>query len=408
MRLLRVIASMDPVTGGPCQGIRNLIPELEKIGVSNEVVSFDEPASNFLRHDPFPIHALGRSRGRWCYHPRLIAWLVENLPRFDAVIVHGLWLFSSHAVRSAARRLRNGAVPPVCVMPHGMLDPYFQRDRSRRTKALRNWIYWKVIESKVVNDADALLFTSEQELQLARESFRPYRPKREINVGYGVAEPPSATPAMREAFLSKSIGLGDRPYFLFLSRIHEKKGVDLLIRAYADVYQSEPASPTSPVLVIAGPLNSDFARAMQNLAAELCPRDAVFWPGMLSGDAKWGAFHGCEAFALPSHQENFGIAVAEALACGKPVLISNQVNIWREIEAAGGGVVAADSDEGVRENFQRWRKLSDSEKEEMGRQARVCHEKHFAVRRAAERLALTLQSLQSTAAASTPAPLPIK
>src|ERR1043165_8259806 len=106
MRLLRVIASMDPVTGGPCQGIRNLIPELAKIGVSNEVVSFDEPSSNFLRHDPFPIHALGRSKTPWCHHPRLIPWLIEYLPRFDAVIVHGLWFFTSHAVHKAVHNLR--------------------------------------------------------------------------------------------------------------------------------------------------------------------------------------------------------------------------------------------------------------------------------------------------------------
>src|SRR5262245_34570913 len=107
MRLLRVIASMDPVTGGPCQGIRNLIPELEKLGVANVVVSFDEPSSNFLRYDHFPVHALGRSKTPWCYHPRLIPWLMENLRRFDGVIVHGLWLFTSHAVRKAAHSLRN-------------------------------------------------------------------------------------------------------------------------------------------------------------------------------------------------------------------------------------------------------------------------------------------------------------
>jgi glycosyltransferase involved in cell wall biosynthesis len=316
-----------------------------------------------------------------------------NLPRFDAVIVHGLWLFPSHAVRKAARSLR-GPVPRICLMPHGMLDPYFQRERSRRAKALRNWIYWKLIESKAVNEADALLFTSEQELRLAREPFRPYRPQREINVGYGIAEPSPATSAMREAFLAKCIDLGDRPYFLFLSRIHEKKGIDLLIRAYASVWSSKSGSLTPPALVIAGPLDSDFARAMQTLAAELCPRDTVFWPGMLSGDSKWGAFHGCDAFVLPSHQENFGIAVAEALACGKPVLISNQVNIWREIEDAGGGLVAQDSEEGIREMFQRWRKLSAVEKETMGKQARLCHESHFAVKPAAERLVSTLSALR--------------
>jgi len=389
MRLLRVIASMDPASGGPCQGIRNLVPELERLGVANEVVCLDDPASDFLVHDRFPIHALGPSKSRWCYHARLIPWLIENLPRFDAVIVHGLWLFPSHAVRKAARGLR-GPVPRICVMPHGMLDPYFQRERSRRAKALRNWIYWKLIESKVVNEADALLFTCEQELRLAREPFRPYRPQREINVGYGIAEPPPATSALPEAFLAKCIGLGDRPYFLFLGRIHEKKGVDLLIRAFA----SEPASPTLPALVIAGPVDSDFARAMQTLAGELCPRDTVFWSGMLTGDAKWGAFHGCDAFVLPSHQENFGIAVAEALACVKPVLISNQVNIWREIEGAGGGLVADDSEEGIRTLFQRWGKLSAVEKETMGKQARLCHETHFAVKPAAERLVSTLSALR--------------
>ena len=389
MRLLRVIASMDPASGGPCQGIRNLAPELEKLGVSNEVVCLDDPASGFFAQDRFPIHALGRSTGRWCYHARLIPWLSKNLPRFDSVIVHGLWLFPSHAVRKATRHLRD-PIPRICVMPHGMLDPYFQRERSRRSKALRNWIYWKLIESKVVNEADALLFTCEQELRLAREPFRPYRPKREINVGYGIAEPPAATPALREAFLAKCTGLGDRPYFLFLSRIHEKKGVDLLIRAYG----SEPAGPTPPALVIAGPLDSDFARAMQKLADELCPRGTVFWPGMLSGDAKWGAFYGCDAFVLPSHQENFGIAVAEALACGKPVLISNQVNIWREIEEAGAGLVAADSEEGVRTMLQRWRNLSAAEREMMEKQARACHESHFAIRPAAARLASTLNALR--------------
>jgi hypothetical protein len=80
---------------------------------------------------------------------------------------------------------------------------------------------------------------------------------------------------------------------------------------------------------------------------------------MLSGAAKWGALYGCEAFVLPSHQENFGIAVVEALACGKPVLISDQVNIWREIVEDGAGLVEGDAEEGVekllRKFFDGWR-----------------------------------------------------
>jgi len=109
----------------------------------------------------------------------------------------------------------------------------------------------------------------------------------------------------------------------------------------------------------------------------------------LSGDAKWGAFYGCEAFILPSHQENFGIAVVEALACGKPVLISNQVNIWREIESAGGGIVAEDSLAGTRELLKRWKDVSGNA---LGFKARQAFEKNFSIDRAAQRMMSVISS----------------
>ena len=83
-------------------------------------------------------------------------------------------------------------------MPHGMLDPWFQRDKSRRVKAVRNWFYWWLVERGVVNAADALLFTCQQELELARTTFGGYRPKREMDVGYGIAEPPAKATLMLE------------------------------------------------------------------------------------------------------------------------------------------------------------------------------------------------------------------
>jgi glycosyltransferase involved in cell wall biosynthesis len=107
--------------------------------------------------------------------------------------------------------------------------------------------------------------------------------------------------------------------------------------------------------------------------------DAVQFVGMITGDTKWGAFYGCEAFVLPSHQENFGIAVAEALACGKPVLISNKINIWREIEAAGGGMVADDTLEATTRLLDKWCSLSKEVKLQYTKQAYECYQKHFAV-----------------------------
>jgi glycosyltransferase involved in cell wall biosynthesis len=112
---------------------------------------------------------------------------------------------------------------------------------------------------------------------------------------------------------------------LYLGRIHPKKGVDDLLKAFR---RTRKEMPNVPDLVIAGPgLESKFGKAMWKLAGN----DPVYFPGMLEGPAKWGAFQGCEAFVLPSHQENFGIAVVEAMACKRAVLITNKVNIHREV-----------------------------------------------------------------------------
>ncbi|MEI8285518.1 MAG: glycosyltransferase, partial [bacterium] len=143
--------------------------------------------------------------------------------------------------------------------------------------------------------------------------------------------------------------LAQRPYLLFLGRIHPKKGVDILIQAYL---QDKSSGETQLDLVIAGPgWDSAYGREMKRLI-ETSPRSTrgsrrIHAVDMLAGFSKWGALYDCEAFILPSHQENFGIAVVEALACNKPVLISNKVNIWREIAEDHACLVENDSLEGA-------------------------------------------------------------
>ena len=388
MKILRVIASMDPTHGGPAQGIRNSIPEMLKLGVSNEVVTLDDPAAVFLSIDSFPIHALGPASGPWNYSAKLIPWLLKNLNTYDVIIIHGLWLYHGFAVKKALqlfkrKEIANSMTPNLFVMPHGMLDPYFQSASGRKIKAIRNWIYWKLIESKIVNTATGVLFTCEEELFLARKPFRPYHPKREINVGYGIIEPPSSTPRMKQAFLEKCSIPAKRPYFLFLSRIHKKKGADILIRAYVKLIKSNLSDFENllPALVIAGPgLETDYGKSLRRIIAENPEVESlVFFPGMLEGEAKWGAFYNCEAFTLPSHQENFGIAVVEALACKKTVLISNKVNIWRELKASGGGIVADDNEKGAWELLKSWQEMTIKEKRDMANNARACYEKNFAI-----------------------------
>ena len=139
-----------------------------------------------------------------------------------------------------------------------------------------------------------------------------------------------------------------------------------------------------PALVIAGPLESEYARQMQRLAKDLRLAD-VYFPGMLTGDAKWGAFYDCQAFVLPSHQENFGIAVVEALACGKPVLISDQVNICDEIRCDQAGFVEPDTDEGTLSLLKRWIHGDQDARKTMPNASRSCYENHFLPQQAAHR-----------------------
>ncbi|WP_240485915.1 glycosyltransferase [Anditalea andensis] len=382
---------MDPIKGGPCQGIRNAIPELKKIGVSNEVLCLDDPKSYFLKNDKFTIHAFKPVWSPWSYNPYLIPWLMQHLYLYDVVIIHGLWQFHSYAVHKAIIQLKKtGAdnIPKIYIMPHGMLDPYSLKSNGKVIKALRKWVYWNIIEAFSVNDADGVLFTCQEELMLARITYKSYHPKIEINVGYGIEEPPSEHYALTDAFFTKCPGLKGEPYLLFLSRIHEKKGVDILIKAY----QQLALNRKLPKLVLAGPgINTHYGHKIRELIKSN-PRTAsdIYIPGMLVDEEKWGAFYGCEAFILPSHQENFGIAVVEALACGKPVLISDQVNIWREIKHFGGGIVAPDSLTGVISLLNTWTGLGEAEKSKMKKKARMSYLKRFSISKYAVNLKQTL------------------
>ncbi len=383
---------MDPKSGGPCQGIRNTIAAMKPLNIANEVVCLDAPTAEYLGKDEFEIHALGPANNPWQYSKELIPWLLDNAKRFDAIIAHGLWLFPSYAVMKAVRvlRLKEGThVIPWYVMPHGMLDPYFQKAKERRVKAIRNRLYWSLLEEKVVRSADAVLFTCQEELNLARTTFKKYQPKAEWNVGYGIQSPPVFEPDMSTAFsLSSGLGSNER-YFLFLSRIHPKKGVDLLLAAYAEILAKEEREGRGmPKLVIAGPgISTDFGKHL----AEMVDQNAslkghVVFPGMLSGNSKWGAFYHAEAFILPSHQENFGIAVAEALACKTPVLISNQINIWREIEKDNGGLVEEDSLQGTIKLLERWTAMSKDEQAQMRLSAETTYFNNFTISSNIEKL----------------------
>lgn len=406
MRILHVVPALKLASGGVTQAVVTMCGSLRKLGWTSEVATVQAPGApdNYVSPE-IPIYDLGPARTKWRWAPRLETWLNVNAQYYDVIILHGLWLYPSYAVLNAIGRVvRNErSAPRFYLFTHGMLDPWFQLHSSRRLKALRNKILWHFIENKIVNRVDGVLFTCEEEKMSARGTFPNYKPVAELVVGLGVECPPAFTSEMRVAFEGCA---GDLPpsssYLLFLGRIDPKKGVDLLINSLDSICRkSENVKMEIPHIVIAGPGgDTEYGRFILELAASVSAatkRDLApnlhlhfHFTGMLVGDSKWGALYGCEAFVLASHQENFGISVVEALACSKPVLISNKVNIWTEILQSGACFADDDTVEGASVTLESWLRLGTEQRSEMSAAALKCYQNHYSCESAAKKLADSL------------------
>jgi glycosyltransferase involved in cell wall biosynthesis len=366
LKILRVIRSVDPAGGGPIEGIRQITPHLEALGATTTLASLDSVAAPWLERLPATAIGLGPVSGGYGYRRGLPQRLRALALEHDVVIIHGLWQYHALATWRALR----GSGIPYFVYPHGMLDPWFKY--TYPLKHLKKWTYWPWADYRVLRDARAVLFTSEQERLLARQSFWLYQ-AQELVVGYGTSAPPGDAEWQHQLFMERFPQLAGKRLLLFLSRIHPKKGPDLLIEAFAAM----AASDARLHLMIAGPDQLGWQVALQQRAAALGIADRLSWPGMLSGDLKWGAFRSAELFCLPSHQENFGIVVAEALACGLPVAIAKSVNIASEVSAAGAGLVHSDTVAGTKLALMQWLALESADRALMGKRAAALFRERF-------------------------------
>jgi glycosyltransferase involved in cell wall biosynthesis len=368
MRILHIIDTLDPAAGGPSESIRRIVASYPAMGHAGEVVSLDDPAAPFLRELPFPVTALGPHGPTYGANRRLIPWLRANRGRFDGAVSHGLWTFNGYATwRAFAGKL------PYAVFPHGMLDPYFKR--AFPLKHAKKWLYWLAAQYWILRAAHRVLFTSKAEAVLARQSFWLHRWTPQV-VPYGASGPQGDPAAYRSAFFAHCPSVGGKPYLLFLGRIHPKKGCDLLVDAFARIAPQAPELQ----LVFAGPNATGWQTELQQRANAAGIGNRLHWPGMIRDDLKWGAFYGCDAFILPSHQENFGIAVAEALACGKPVLLADKVNIAADVADAGAAFMEPDTAAGTLRLLESWLATTPAQREQMSARALACFHTHYDMR----------------------------
>lgn len=319
--------------------------------------------------------------------PRVLAtsWplaraLDADVARFDVVHLHSLYLFH---VWAAARACRRHGVPYL-LRPHGTLDPYLW-NRHRFRKRIIEWAF----QNSVIRGAAALHYTASEEMKLA-EPYVHGASGVVIPNGLDLAEYAELPPPGRVR--TEHPEIGSRRIVLFLSRLNFKKGLDLLVPAFAEASRSV----NDLHLVIAGP-DDGMRRETERLIAEARIGSRVTFLGMLDHAQKLAAFRDAAMFVLPSYSENFGIAVVEAMACGVPVAISDKVNIWREVQEAGAGLVAPTKISAVAQQIVQLARLSDAE--EMGARGRRLVEARFGW----DKIAHDLESVYRSLAAKRPA-----
>jgi glycosyltransferase involved in cell wall biosynthesis len=373
LKILQLVHTLDPSVGGVAASVLALSQGLARRGHKLDIVVLDDSASSWLADIALPIHALGAGLTSYRYSSKLLPWLKKQGGDYDRVIVNGIWQYLSFA---AWRRYAGSSIP-YYVFPHGMLDPWFKE--TFPLKHLKKWLYWPWAEYRVLRDAAAVIFTSEEERSQARKSFWLYRCREKVSP-LGVEAPPISSNAKSE-FLSRYPQLQNTRIFLFLGRLHPKKGCDMLLEAFAQMRSNDSIS-----LILAGPDQVGWESDLRRQVTRLNLTNRVVFTGMLEGSMKQGAFANAEAFVLPSHQENFGISVVEALAASVPVLISNRVNIWREIEADRAGYVESDDLAGTTRLLQRWIGTAPAEREMVRQNARRCFEQRFGIDRSIDSL----------------------
>lgn len=333
MRILHVIASLDPRAGGPSEVLPGVCRALGSAGNTVEVLTTNMGIKGTYCMSGWDTITDSDVRVQFCsvqFRPLLFSvelarYLREGIARFDIVHVHGLYRFTS---TFAAYEARRQGVPYV-IRPHGSLDPFLYKTSSKSLWLKRQ--YERMFDLPNLNAASAVHYTAEDErkkasfLELASPS---------IVVPNGLDWERYRQLPSRGQFRTR-LGIGDAPMILFLGRIHFKKGLDLLVEAFDAVRQQIP----DVQLVIVGPENDDYRNKVRSWVEARGMQRQVHFVGSLTGKDVVQAYVDADVFALPSYTENFGMTVAEAMACALPVVISDQVNIHAEISNADAGIV---------------------------------------------------------------------
>jgi glycosyltransferase involved in cell wall biosynthesis len=314
-RILQVVSHTDPRYGGMSSTVPELMARLDEKGVCGHEIeirlaAFCSPKEYVLpprlqaeQVDFWPV-----GRKAWVRNASMSKQFEEELRRSDALHIHGLW---EQSTALSARLARQAGVPYV-MSAHGMLEPW----------ALVNKRFKKMLYSFFVERANVASASCLHALTLAEErQYRKFGATAPIVVIPNAIDVPSSAHA--SDFLDCFPELRGKRLILFLSRLHSKKGADLILRAWSTIAGSFPDSH----LVLAGPDSEGTKAKLQLFVQSFGLGHSVSFPGMLSGPAKWGAFAAATAFVLPSQSEGMPVSALEAMAMGVPVIVTKACNL---------------------------------------------------------------------------------
>jgi glycosyltransferase involved in cell wall biosynthesis len=335
MKILHVIPSVSGQAGGPSQAILPMCRALRAQGVELLLATTDdgwsgENSPGVLGHPTdykgqptifFPSQ-LGAS---FKYSRPFAQWLNNNVASFDVVHIHAVF---NHACIAAARACSRQAVPYI-VRPLGTLDPWAMNQKSWRKRAFLN-----AGVKGLLSSAAAIHYTAKTEQTATEQSLGL---NHGVVIPLGVELPSQDQPVSRTALAHKLPSLGEQSYVLVLSRLLPTKGLDVLLEAFLSLLKQNDLADWRLVLAGEGP--PQYVAKLKQTVATAGAVEQVLFPGWLDGKEKEAALTHASLLALPSYHENFGLCVIEALACGVPVLVSPQVNLAADVEAAGAGWV---------------------------------------------------------------------
>ncbi len=334
MKVLHVIPAVAPRYGGPSRAILDMCRALQAQGIEPLIATTDADGGGRLRVD------LGRPLSwegvptiffprQWSeafkYSGPLARWMERNVNGFDVVHIHAVF---SHSCLAAARSCLRHDVPYV-VRPLGTLDPW-----SLGQRRLAKRILWHAGAGLMLREAAAIHYTTTQEGQLAEG---PLGLGRGVVIPLGVDGELLGEPGAPGSFRRRHPTLEKDPYVLVLCRLHPKKGLELFLEVFLDLTGAGEFRHWR--LVVAGEGEAGYVSRLRRLAEGGDGAGRVLFTGWLDGAEKAEALREAALLALPSRQENFGLSVVEALACGVPALVSRHVNLAEEIRAAGAGWV---------------------------------------------------------------------